>query len=222
MEEKSIQRQYREAGLVYYTPAEECVNTVTHALGSLAAVVLLAFMLLRATRPLSILAAVVSCTLLALQFAISAAYHGTRRIPTKALLRRLDYPAVSLNVLSCGTMFSLLYGQIYGYVAWALSVCIVGVVLLLCCLDFARFKAVGVIAAFVVGALMFGSFLSVHLGPGVTHKYPVVWYHLAGLLCSLAGAAFFGIHRPFVHSVFHVFVLVGPILCTVGNLLQLN
>ena len=171
----AIERRYAKAGLVYYTPREEMVHTLTHALGALAAPVLLVLMLRRATTPASIAAAVISCAQLFVQFAASAAYHARRDLERKRLLRSLDYPAVSLNVLACGTMFSLLYGRIYGYVAYGVSIVLVLVTLVLCLRNFNRYKPIGVVVAFVVGALMFGSFLSAYLSPaGIVHKYPVV------------------------------------------------
>ena len=36
------------------------------------------------------------------------------------------------------------------------------------------------------------------------------------------GAALFGVHRRYAHCAFHLLVLVGPVLCGVGNLLQLQ
>lgn len=220
---EETRERYRALGLVYYTPAEERLNTWSHVAGVAAAMVLLVCMLLRATTPTSIVTAVLSALLWGVQFGLSAAYHGARDLKRKAFLRRLDYPAVSLNVVACGAAFSLLYGSLYGYVALGVSLLIVAVVLGLCLADFARYRPLGVVAAFVVGALMFGSFLSAYLSPeGIYHKYPVVWLHLAGLLCSLLGAAIFGVKRPYVHGVFHLFVLVGPVLCAVGNLYQLH
>ena len=214
---------YRAHGLVYYTPREELVHTVTHAAGVLAAAVLLVLMLLRATTPLSVVTAVVSCVLWGVQFGLSAAYHGARDLDRKSMLRRLDYPAVSLNVMACGTAFSLLYGRIYGYVALGVGFALIVLTLVLCLVRFERFKPLGVVCAFVVGGLMFGSFLSAYLGPtGIRNKYPVVWLHLAGLLSSLAGAALFGIRRRYMHAVFHVLVLAGPVLCAVGNYYQLS
>jgi hemolysin III len=215
--------RYRAMGLVYYTPKEELLNCLTHGVGCLTALALLVPMLLAATTALSRVAAILTCLLSAAQFATSTAYHAARDLGRKRLLRSLDYPAVSLNVIACGTAFSLLYGRVYGYVALAISLAIVLTVLGLNLADFDRFKPLGVVAAFVVGALMFGSFLSAYLSPsGIIHKYPVVWLHLAGLMSSLAGAAIFGVHIRYMHSLFHVFVLVGPILCMVGNWYQLT
>ena len=218
-----VRARYAALGLVYYTPAEEVLNTLTHALGVLAAAVLAVCMLRRATTPMSVAVVVLSCALWGLQFGISAAYHGCRHLPRKAVWRRVDYAAVSLNVLACGTAFSLLYGRVYGYVALGLGLAIAVAMLVWCLVRFERARPWAVAAAFVVGGLMFGSFLSAYFAPGgIVCRYPVVWLHLAGLSCSLAGAAIFGVHRPFVHSVFHVLVLAGPILCAVGNLYQLT
>ena len=216
-------QEYRRRGLVYYTPAEETLHVATHLAGVVAALVLFALMVVRARTTASLLTASLSSFLLGVQYAVSVAYHAAEDLERKRVWRTLDYPAVSLNVLACGSAFSLLYHRAYGYAAFAVCFVLVAVTLVLCLRRFDRFKRFAVVTAFVVGALMFGSFLSAYFSPtGVVRRYPVVWLHLAGLSSSLAGAALFGVKRRFAHAVFHVFVLVGPVLCMVGNLLQLT
>ena len=56
-----LKQQYAEQSLVYYTPLEELINSVTHALGAIFAVVMLGLMLRVATTPESIATAVLSC-----------------------------------------------------------------------------------------------------------------------------------------------------------------
>ena len=223
MSEDDLRQQYSKAGLVYYTPAEEAVHTVSHLIGVLGAALAFALALVRKLSAPSLAYVIVSSLLWAIQFGISAAYHGARHIGAKRVLRHLDYAAVSLNVIACGAAFCLLYGSVYGYVALGVSVALTIGVLALCLVRFDKYKRVAVAAAFAVGALMFGAFWSAYCSPaGIVNKYPVVWYHLAGLLTCLVGAAIFGVHKRWAHAVFHILVLIGPALCAVGNYYQLT
>ena len=128
-----LKKLYEENSLVYYTPLEELFNTVSHALGAIFAVVMLGLMLRVATTPQSIATAVLSCFCLGLEFAISAGYHGERDLQRKRLWRRVDFPAVNLNVIACGASLCLLYGHVYGYIAFALSF-VISFTMLFCCL----------------------------------------------------------------------------------------
>ena len=107
-----LKQIYKENSLVYYAPLEELINTITHALGAIFAVVMLGVMLGVATTPQSIATAVLSCFCLGLEFFISAMYHGTRDLKRKLTWRKLDFPAVNLNVLACVTSLCLFYGNL--------------------------------------------------------------------------------------------------------------
>ncbi len=218
-----LKQQYAEQSLVYYTPLEELINSVTHALGAIFAVVMLGLMLRVATTPESIATAVLSCFCLCLEFSISAGYHGERDLKKKLMWRRVDFPAVNLNVIACGSSLCLLYGHIYGYIAFALSF-VISFTMLFCCLfAFDKFHKISVASTFIVGGLLFAAyFVSNFTGNGLNNRDLAGYLYLTGLLTSLLGAIFFRIYKRYMHCIFHVLVLIGPMLCMLANYFQLT
>lgn len=215
-----LKQIYKDNGLVYYTPKEELFNSISHALGAVVALVFMIFMLLKATTPAAYATAVLSCALIAIEFSVSATYHGVSDMKKKLTWRTLDFPAVNLNVIACATATCLMYGSIYGYVAFGVSFAIAAVIFVLCLYRFDIFRKVSVASTFVIGGLMFAAFFTAYFSQkGISQATSFVY--LAGLASCLLGAAVFGLHKCYVHRLFHVFVLVGPILFLVATYMQI-
>lgn len=215
-----LKQIYKDNGLVYYTPKEELFNSISHALGAVVALVFMIFMLLKATTPAVYATAVLSCALIAIEFSVSATYHGVSDMKKKLMWRTLDFPAVNLNVIACATATCLMYGSIYGYVAFGVSFAIAAVIFVLCLYRFDIFRKVSVASTFVIGGLMFAAFFTAYFSQkGISQATSFVY--LAGLASCLLGAAVFGLHKRYVHCLFHVFVLVGPILFLVATYMQI-
>lgn len=215
-----LKQIYKNNGLVYYTPKEELFNSISHALGAVVALVFMIFMLLKATTPAAYATAVLSCALIAIEFSVSATYHGVSDMKKKLTWRTLDFPAVNLNVIACATATCLMYGSIYGYVAFGVSFAIATVIFVLCLYRFDIFRKVSVASTFVIGGLMFAAFFTAYFSKkGISQATSFVY--LAGLASCLLGAAVFGLHKRYVHCLFHVFVLVGPILFLVATYMQI-
>lgn len=215
-----LKQIYKNNGLVYYTPKEELFNSISHALGAVVALVFMIFMLLKATTPAAYATAVLSCALIAIEFSVSATYHGVSDMKKKLTWRTLDFPAVNLNVIACATATCLMYGSIYGYVAFGVSFAIAAVIFGLCLYRFDIFRKVSVASTFVIGGLMFAAFFTAYFSQkGISQATSFVY--LAGLASCLLGAAVFGVHKRYVHCLFHVFVLVGPILFLVATYMQI-
>lgn len=215
-----LKQIYKNNGLVYYTPKEELFNSISHALGAVVALVFMIFMLLKATTPAAYATAVLSCALIAIEFSVSATYHGVSDMKKKLTWRTLDFPAVNLNVIACATATCLMYGSIYGYVAFGVSFAIAAVIFVLCLYRFDIFRKVSVASTFVIGGLMFAAFFTAYFSQkGISQETSFVY--LAGLASCLLGAAVFGLHKRYMHCLFHVFVLVGPILFLVATYMQI-
>lgn len=215
-----LKQIYKDNGLVYYTPKEELFNSISHALGAVVALVFMIFMLFKATTPAAYATAVLSCALIAIEFSVSATYHGVSDMKKKLTWRTLDFPAVNLNVIACATATCLMYGSIYGYVAFGVSFAIAAVIFVLCLYRFDIFRKVSVASTFVIGGLMFAAFFTAYFSQkGISPATSFVY--LAGLASCLLGAAVFGVHKRYVHCLFHVFVLVGPILFLVATYMQI-
>lgn len=215
-----LKQIYKDNGLVYYTPKEELFHSISHALGAVVALVFMIFMLLKATTPAAYATAVLSCALIAIEFSVSTTYHGVSDMKKKLTWRTLDFPAVNLNVIACATATCLMYGSIYGYVAFGVSFAIAAVIFVLCLYRFDIFRKVSVASTFVIGGLMFAAFFTAYFSQkGISQATSFVY--LAGLASCLLGAAVFGVHKRYVHCLFHVFVLVGPILFLVATYMQI-
>ena len=215
-----LEQIYKKNGLVYYTPKEELFNSISHALGAVVALVFMIFMLLKATTPAAYATAVLSCALIAIEFSVSATYHGVSDMKKKLTWRTLDFSAVNLNVIACATATCLMYGSIYGYVAFGVSFAIAAVIFVLCLYRFDIFRKVSVASTFVIGGLMFAAFFTAYFSQkGISQATSFVY--LAGFASCLLGAAVFGVHKRYVHCLFHVFVLVGPILFLVATYMQI-
>lgn len=215
-----LKAYYKANELVYYTPLEELINTVTHALGAVFAAAVMIAMIIKASTAAAYATAVLSGVCLCAEFARSAAYHGTSDIRRKRILRRVDFPAVNLNVIACGTGLCLLYRNIYGYIAFGLSFAIGIIILCLCLYNFKVFRFVSVASNFIIGALLVAAFFVAYFSP--TGIPPIATYlYFAGLISCIIGAILFGIHKRYVHCVFHVFVLVGPALILLSTYFQI-
>ena len=215
-----LKQIYKDNGLVYYTPKEELFNSISHALRAVVALVFMIFMLLKATTPAAYATAVLSCALIAIEFSVSATYHGVSDMKKKLTWRTLDFPAVNLNVIACATATCLMYGSIYGYVAFGVSFAIAAVIFVLCLYRFDIFRKVSVASTFVIGGLMFAAFFTAYFSQkGISQATSFVY--LAGLASCLLGAAGFGGDQSYVQCLFHVFVLVGPILFLVATYMQI-
>lgn len=215
-----LKQIYKDNGLVYYTPKEELFHSISHALGAVVALVFMIFMLLKATTPAAYATAVLSCALIAIEFSVSATYHGVSDMKKKLTWRTLDFPAVNLNVIACATATCLMYGSIYGYIAFGVSFAIAAMIFVLCLYRFDIFRKVSVASTFVIGGLMFAAFFTAYFSQkGISQATSFVY--LAGLASCLLGAAVFGVHKRYVHCLFHVFVLVGPILFLVATYMQI-
>lgn len=217
---EELKELYKQNQLVYYTPLEEFINSSSHALGAVFALIFMIFMMLAATTPAQYATAFFSCFLIAIEFAVSATYHGVSDMKKKLVWRKIDFPAVNLNVIACATATCLLYGQSYGYAALGVSFVIATAIFALCLWRFDIFRKVSVASTFVIGGLMFAAFFTAYFSPVGISK-PTCFVYLAGLASCLLGAAIFGVHKRYVHCIFHFFVLAGPVLFLIATYLQI-
>ncbi len=217
MTQENIQELYKNNGLVYYTPLEEVLNTLSHASGILFGLIGMVFMLLKASSTASVIVAVLTALGFMILFVASTAYHAAVKLNHKRVLRKLDYCAINFLVLSCGTGPCLLYGNTAGYVVYALSWALSIAVIALCFINFEKFRKWAIVSIFIVSALMAASFV-------ITRQYIpkiALEFYVSGLTLVIIGAITFGIKKKYAHSLFHIFVLMGPVCFFMSNYFQL-
>ena len=205
-----------EDGLPIYTPREEQFNTITHIVGILIGIIMVAASFLYARSGLGLAGGLILGSTLIVLYLASSIYHGTPLGHTreKKLLRLMDHCSIFVLVAgTCSPFILRLIGQsgdwtewfFYG-VIWLLA--LGGIAML--CVDIKKYKSVTIVLYVFMGVLLVlraGEFMT-FLGQDGTALL------LAGGIAYLIGLLFYGLgsRHEWMHGVFHVFCLVGSIL----------
>ena len=195
-----------------YTLAEELVNSISHGLGAIFAIVALVLMELRADSVIEHVTVSIFGATMILLYVISCVYHAlSPRLTGKKVLRVIDHCNVYLLVL--GTYIPVALLAIQGILGWTLfgivtTSTIVGVVLSAVAID--RFQKLEVACHLINGwsVLLGAQQLLAHAG-----MTGVVLLLLGGVMYSIGAALYsLGARKRFAHSVFHLFCLAGTVL----------
>lgn len=213
-EEKDQWRQTRrnELGLPCYSIGEEAANAVTHGIGAILALV--ALFVLRGAAPDNLFSQTVvtiyAVTLFAL-YMVSTMYHALGVCKAKQVFRILDHCTIFLLIAGSYTPITLIAladktGFVMFCVVWAAA--IAGI--LLNAVDLERFRKVSMVCYIAMGWIVIFAF-----GP-LIQILPAVDLVLlvAGGVAYTAGAVIYnkGKKIPYLHTVWHLFVLAGSIL----------
>ena len=206
----------RRLGLPRYTLGEEIFSAVSHGVSALYAVGALVWLLLTC-RPtaLRLVSAAVFGGTMVLLYTVSTLYHGLGLNRAKVVFRSLDHCTIFLLIAGTYTPITLVcLGGVTGWamfaVVWAAAV--LGVVLNAISVE--RFKVVSMICYLAMGwvvVLAMGTFRQNVSAAGF-------WCLLSGGICYTVGAVLYGLGKklPYIHGVFHLFVLAGSVLHTIS------
>lgn len=201
--------EYKEYGLVYYTPFEELLNALTHGAGLVFGIIGMIFMLLRSTTPSSYATSVLVAFGFIVLYGCSTTYHAVTDVKAKSIIRRFDHSSVNFVIISCGVSMCLLTsGHVYNYVALAMCYLVTAVNFVLCFVNLEKFKAPSFISNFVTAAFLF----SVYILNRTWFSLTVKLLYLLGCVLCVIGASIFGIKKKYVHTIFHLFTLAGTIV----------
>ncbi len=210
-----VKAAYNDNYLVYYEPLEELLNATTHAIGAVFGLIGLIFLLLNSQSPLEYFVSLFTTTCFSVMYLCSTLYHAIIPIKAKKILRQIDYSSINLMVLACGAAACLLYGTIYGYVAFSIAVFLTLTVAFLCFKNFRRYRKFSVVSNTICGILVgIQVILCRNLIPAQS-----LYCFLAGIILILIGFAMFGIKLKYIHTVFHVFILAGTVCLFFSSLI---
>ena len=201
--------------LPVYSMGEEIVNTATHLLGGVLGIVALILCVVRAADvggPAEITGAAIYGGCLVLLYSTSSLYHGLRPGMAKKVLQVLDHCAIYF--LIAGSYSLVCLGAIrraspmigWGILGMEWGLCAVATVLT--AIDLKRYKAFSMICYIGMGwaIIPLAALLFDIMTPGG------FWMLLAGGISYTVGAVLFAIPKKWLHSVFHVFVVLGSVL----------
>lgn len=194
-----------------YTLGEEVMNAVTHGVGALLAVAggtLLIASSASQQDPYKLASSIVYGLSLAMLYLMSTLYHSIACPRAKAVLRVFDHCSIFLLIAGTYTPFTLvtlrqtggwgLFGAIWGTAAVGIA---------LNAISLRRFEKLSLLCYVVMGwAVVFqaGTLLSA-LSPGGLALL------VAGGICYTGGILFYVLRRPYMHGVWHLFVLAGSV-----------
>ena len=211
-----------------YTRGEEIFNMVSHIVGGGFGVIALATCVIKAFFTGNVFgivgAFIYGCSMVVL-YSMSSIYHGLRPPMAKKVFQIIDH--CTIYILIAGTYTPIVFTGmmrgnpvlawcVFGFV-WGLAV--LGIVFN--AIDLKRYKVLSMILYLLMGwcVVFTGSYAIRALTPA-----GFGWV-LAGGISYTVGALFYGIgghgKRPlrYMHSVFHLFVVIGSILQYIGIIL---
>lgn len=190
-----------------YSNLEEWLNSLTHAIGFIAAIVGMVFLLFRADSALTVTAAVLYGVAMQLLFAASSAYHAIQTVNVKRWLKLIDHSAIYLLIAGSYTPFTLVaIGGKIGWIAtitiWAMA--IIGVVFK--CWVRHRMPKTAIATYLVFGWVAVLLIYPLYQALSVSGLWLLVF---GGALYSVGVLFYVRKSKKYTHAIWHLFVLAG-------------
>lgn len=209
---QSRRERCERMGLPRYSLGEEIFSSVSHGVSALAAAAVLVVLLVSCEKtPVKVMSVSVYGATMVSLYAISCIYHGLALNRAKLVFRSLDHCTIFLLIAGTYTPITLIgIGGVQGMAmfagVWAAAA--VGVVLNAVSVE--RFKVVSMACYLMMGwvvVLCMGTLRQNISEAGF-------WCLLIGGILYTAGAVLYGVGKrvPYMHAVFHLFVLAGSML----------
>jgi hemolysin III len=197
-------------GAKFYSPLEERINVLSHALGFVLSIFALALLVTYANRYgslLHVLSFAVFGVSLVVLYAASTLYHSTANPARRIRFRILDHAAIYILiagtytpimlVILSGSLGWLMFGITWGFAA-------IGIVL--------KLFFTGKYSHASTAMYVFMGWLIVFAIKPLINNFSAdgLWWLLAGGLAYTVGAVIYSFKKiKFHHAIFHVFVLAG-------------
>jgi len=200
------------AEIKFYSPLEERINILSHAIGLLLSMVAVVLLVTRASHFGNawhiVSVAIFGASLIAL-YAASTTYHSATRAELRARLRVIDHATIYILIAGTYTPFTLI--TLNGAVGWTIfavswGMAIIGIILKL--FFTGRFNLVSTLMYVFMGWIIIFA-----VKPLIANLSPEgLFWLVAGGLSYTIGAIIYSIKKvPLNHAIFHLFVLGGSI-----------
>ena len=200
-----------------YTKGEEIFNMTSHIVGGALGIVATTLCIIFSAMHNNVYG-IVSCAIygfsMILLYTMSSVYHGLRPNKAKKVFQVIDHCSIFLLIAGTYTPYCLVtlreYSSVLGWtlfgVVWGMAT--IGIVLN--SIDLKRYKIFSMICYLIMGwcILVKAPLLPKLLG------LPGFILLLAGGVAYTIGAIFYGFgkKKKYIHSVFHIFILLGSVL----------
>ena len=194
-----------------YTLGEELINSISHGIGAGLAIAALVLCIIKSNNAWSIVSTAIYGSLMIILYVISCIYHAlSPRIKGKKVLRVIDHCNVSLML--AGTYMPICLSLLNGRLGWILftvvwTITIVAIVLNGINVD--KYQVASVICHLLLG---WGSLVIINPLIKASSIHAVSILIIGGIIYTI-GSIIYGLGSkiPYMHSIFHFFVLGGSI-----------
>lgn len=206
-----------------YTRGEEIFNMTSHIAGGAVAVVILIICVITAAKhdnAWGLATGIVYGASMILLYTMSSVYHGLKPPMAKKVMQIIDHCTVYIMIAGTYTPI-LLNGmrESYPRTSWALFAAVWGVsifAIILNAIDLKKFRVFSMVCYLAIGWCIIFAFYPLVKSYG----WEMAFWLLAGGIVYTIGSVLYikaskSKHR-YVHSVFHLFVLLGSVLMAVG------
>lgn len=193
--------------LKHYTRTEELANSFMHFLGALFAVYAIFTLISTATTSLQKVSTAIYGTTLLILFLSSTFYHAIKSQKVKKIFRKIDHSAIYLVI--AGTYTPILM-MIFNF---PLSIELISMIWVLAIIGIV-FSCTTLKSGYLsTGIYLFMGWLSVFFAYSIWIKYPhyIIWLLLGGGIFFTLGCIFYLSKKKFMHTIWHLFVLIGLI-----------
>ena len=200
-----------------YTTGEEILNMVTHIVGGALGIIVLVLCVLRSAstgRTLDVVGCSIYGGTMVVLYAVSSVYHGLQHIMAKKVMQVLDH--CTIYFLIAGTYTPILLSAFvpsnpllgWGLLAVQWGLCAIAATLT--AIDLKKYNAFSMICYIGMGWMIL-PFLSLTVDLLTKQGFELL---LAGGIAYTIGAVLYGIGSKvrWMHSVFHIFVVLGSLL----------
>lgn len=199
-------------GLPRYSLGEEIFSSVSHGVSAAFAAAALVLLLLHAEQtPVKIWSVSIYGGTMILLYAVSCIYHGLALNRAKIVFRSLDHCTIFLLIAGTYTPITLVClggreGWLMFGTVWAAAV--LGVILNAVSVE--RFKVVSMVCYLCMGWVVVLAMRTLRQNLSAFG----FWCLLLGGVLYTVGAVLYGLGKrvPYMHAVFHLFVLAGSVL----------
>lgn len=201
--------------LPIYTKGEEVANMVTHIIGGVVGIVAIVLCSIKAKNAYGVISGVIFGVSMIILYTMSSVYHGlSPKVKGKKVLQILDHCTIFLLIAGSYTPFALCTLREYSTtLGWTIFGTIWGLAVLgitLNSIDLKKYRIFSMICYLVMGWCII---VKINILPTLLGMKGFLLLLAGGIIYTL-GACFYGIGRKhkYIHTVFHICVLVGNFL----------
>lgn len=203
--------------LPVYTKGEEVFNMVSHIVGGGLAIIALVLCVIFSAihgNPLAIISSIIYGVMMIISYTMSSIYHGLRPNTGKKVFQVLDHCAIYLFIAGSYTPFCLVtFMQYNPAVAWTIftivwTIAILGIVFN--SIDLKKYRVFSMICYMVMGWCII---FKIGVLPELLTMPGFILLLLGGISYTIGAILYgWGKTKKYMHSIFHLFVVLASIL----------